>query len=95
MSFRRGGHKAVVSQAERQSERQRPRPFRDPCTFDDWPAPVTVIASRGERVFPVEFQQRLARERLGIDAVVVPGGHLVALSHPVELSDAILAGTNS
>ena len=74
---------------------QSPRPFRDPCTFDDWPAPVTVIASRGDRVFPVEFQQRLAHERLGIDAVVVPGGHLVALSHPVERTDAILAGTNS
>ena len=74
---------------------QSPRPFRDPCTFDDWPAPVTVIASRDDRVLPVEFQHRLARERLGIDAVVVPGGHLVALSHPVELSDAILASTRS
>jgi pimeloyl-ACP methyl ester carboxylesterase len=70
------------------------RPFRDPCTFDGWPAPVTLIAGRDDRVFPVEFQKELTRKRLGIEAVIIPGGHLLALSHPIELTDAILASAS-
>jgi pimeloyl-ACP methyl ester carboxylesterase len=63
----------------------------DRCEFTEWPAPVRVIAGRDDRFFPVELQQRLARERVGVEAVVVPGGHLAALSRPVELTEAILA----
>jgi pimeloyl-ACP methyl ester carboxylesterase len=66
--------------------------FDDPCTFDSWPAaPIHVVAGRDDRFFPLEFQRRVARERLGVDPVVVPGGHLAALSHPDELT-AIIAG---
>jgi len=36
--------------------------------------------------FPLELQQRVARERLGVDPDSVPGGHLAALSHPAELT---------
>jgi hypothetical protein len=36
--------------------------------------------------FPIEFQRRLARERLGITLDEMPGGHLVALSQPEELA---------
>ena len=67
------------------------RAFTDPCDFTAWPAPVSAIAGRDDRFFPVEFQQKLARERLGVDAIVVPGGHLAALSHPVEMTDALLS----
>ncbi|WP_330473179.1 alpha/beta hydrolase [Terrabacter sp. C0L_2] len=72
---------------------QSQRPFRDPCAFSSWPEDVTVIAGRDDRFFPVEFQQQLARERLGLEPVIVPGGHLVALSYPGELATAILAAT--
>lgn len=72
---------------------QSQRPFRDPCTFASWPEATTVIAGRDDRFFPVEFQQQLARERLGVEPVIVPGGHLVALSKPDELTAAILAAT--
>ncbi|MFM6847813.1 MAG: alpha/beta fold hydrolase [Terrabacter sp.] len=70
---------------------QSQRPFGDRCTFSSMPAPVTVISARDDRFFPLEFQQRLARERLGVEPVVVPGGHLVALSHPDELAAAVMA----
>jgi pimeloyl-ACP methyl ester carboxylesterase len=73
---------------------QSQRPFRDPCTFSSWPAATTVIVGRDDRFFPVDFQQRLARARLGIEPVVVPGGHLVALSKPDELAATILASTD-
>ena len=38
----------------------------------------------------VDFQQRVARERLGLDADVLPGGHLIALSHPDELAHYVI-----
>jgi pimeloyl-ACP methyl ester carboxylesterase len=66
--------------------------FDDACTFDTWPPiPIHVVAGRDDRFFPLELQQRIARKRLGIDPVIVPGGHLAALSHPEELA-AVLAG---
>jgi len=56
-----------------------------------WPdLPTTVLAARDDRLFPLEFQKRTARERLGLDVVEVPGGHLAALSHPVEVTEAIV-----
>jgi pimeloyl-ACP methyl ester carboxylesterase len=65
-------------------------PFGDICAFDGWPdIPVHAIAGRDDRFFPVELQQRIARERLGIEPEVVPGGHLAALSYPEELSAAL------
>ena len=72
---------------------QSQRPFGDPCTFTVWPASTTVISARDDRFFPLEFQQQLARERTGVGPLVVPGGHLVALSHPDRLAAAILTAT--
>ena len=72
---------------------QSQRPFRDPCTFIAWPAATTVISGKDDRFFPLEFQQQLSRERLGVEPVVVPGGHLVALGHPRDLTTAILTAS--
>jgi pimeloyl-ACP methyl ester carboxylesterase len=69
---------------------QSDRPFGDVCTFDDWPdLPIHAVAGRDDRFFPLDLQQRIVRERLGIEPDVVPGGHLVALSHPKELSELL------
>jgi pimeloyl-ACP methyl ester carboxylesterase len=66
--------------------------FDDVCEFDDWPAiPIHVIAGRDDRFFPLELQQRIARDRLGVGPTVVPGGHLAALSHPSQLTEVIAA----
>ncbi|OLB82318.1 MAG: alpha/beta hydrolase [Actinobacteria bacterium 13_2_20CM_2_71_6] len=71
-------------------KRQADRPFGDACSFSAWPqVPTHVITGRDDRFFPLEFQQRIARERLGLEPDIVPGGHLVALSHPIELVDRI------
>lgn len=65
--------------------------FGQPCDVERWPDVTTrVVAAAEDRFFPVEFQRRVARDRLGIDADVVPGGHLVALSRPVELVDRLV-----
>ena len=41
------------------------------------------------RLFPLSFVTRLARERLGVEAEVVPGGHLVALARPEQVAAAL------
>jgi len=62
--------------------------FSRPNPLTAWPdVPTRVVVGRDDRFFPADFQRRVAKERLGIEADVVPGGHLVALSYPVELVD--------
>jgi pimeloyl-ACP methyl ester carboxylesterase len=50
-----------------------------------------VIAGSDDRLFPLEFQRRVVRSRLGLDLEVMPGGHLIALSQPEELASRILS----
>jgi pimeloyl-ACP methyl ester carboxylesterase len=65
--------------------------FNGPCDFSRWPPlPIRVIASANDRFFPLEFQRRIARERLQTDVETLPGGHLVALSNPMGLVDRLL-----
>ena len=64
--------------------------WTDPCEFDSWPdVPTKVLVGRDDRFFPAEFQRRVAKERLGIDADEIPGGHLAALSNPRGLADRL------
>ena len=63
-----------------------------PCAFARWPAvPTRVLIGRDDRFFPAEFQRRVAKDRLGLDADEVPGGHLLALSNPSGLADMLVA----
>jgi hypothetical protein len=66
----------------------------DAWPVDGWPdVPVRVLATRDDRFFPADFQRRVARERLGIEADELPGGHLVALSRPAELAGYLISTT--
>ena len=66
--------------------------FGEPCRFERWPAiPIHVLAGRDDRFFPIEFQRRVARERLRKDIEEIAGGHLVALSNPGGLTERLLA----
>jgi pimeloyl-ACP methyl ester carboxylesterase len=65
--------------------------FSEPCRFTRWPdIPIHVLTGRDDRFFPIEFQQRVARERLGKKVEEIPGGHLVALSNPERLTEHLL-----
>ena len=60
--------------------------------LERWPdVPTRVLAGRDDRFFPLPFVQRLARERLGVEPEVIPGGHLAALSQPGVVARALLA----
>jgi pimeloyl-ACP methyl ester carboxylesterase len=68
--------------------------FQSTCDFGAWPvAPTRVVIGAGDRFFPAEFQRRVARERLGIEADILPGGHLIALAHPESLARFLLETT--
>ncbi len=65
--------------------------FGSACDFDGWPPiPIRAVAGADDRFFPVGFQQALARDRLGIEAEVLPGGHLIALAQPAALASYLL-----
>jgi pimeloyl-ACP methyl ester carboxylesterase len=80
----------LIAELDRRAGSQLDERFDDVCAFDEWPPiPIHAVAGRDDRFFPLELQQRTARDRLGIDPAIVPGGHLAALSHPEELAAAI------
>jgi pimeloyl-ACP methyl ester carboxylesterase len=67
-------------------------PFGQPWPGTRWPdVPTRFLQGRDDRMFPLEFQRRVAGERLGIEVDEMPGGHLVALSQPVELARRLAA----
>ena len=78
----------VIDEAWAQGEpRQSDTVFASPCTFERWPTiPTRVLIGRDDRFFPADFQRRVAHERLGVSADAMPGGHLVALSQPADLT---------
>jgi pimeloyl-ACP methyl ester carboxylesterase len=81
--------KAVAMQEE---PPQSGTPLAEPWPLAAWPdVPTRFVQGRDDRLFPLSFQRRVARERLGIELDEVPGGHLVALSRPVELVDVLVA----
>jgi hypothetical protein len=62
--------------------------FESVCDFHAWPAiRIRVIAGNDDRFFPVEFQRRVSRDRLGVEADVIPGGHLLPLAQPRLVAD--------
>jgi pimeloyl-ACP methyl ester carboxylesterase len=65
--------------------------FGSVCGFEAWPViPIRAVAGVADRFFPVDFQRELAHARLGIEADVLPGGHLIALSQPEALASYLL-----
>jgi hypothetical protein len=65
--------------------------FGSACDFTTWPpVPIRVVAGADDRFFPPGFQQALARDRLGVEADVLPGGHLIALAQPARLASYLL-----
>ena len=88
-------HDVPQAVAERTAHTARPQsntPFSSSRTSPPWPdVPTRVLVGRDDRFFPVEFQRRVAQERLGITPDEMPGGHLVALSQPTELADRLEA----
>jgi pimeloyl-ACP methyl ester carboxylesterase len=77
---------------ERTWQGQSDRPLDEPWPLAAWPdVPTRVLAGRNDRMFPLAFQRRIARERLGLEVDEIDGGHMVAMSNPGELADRLEA----
>ena len=62
-------------------------PFGTVWQAEAWPFVKTrVVAGSRDRLFPLDFMQRIVRERLGIVPEVIDAGHLAALARPGELA---------
>lgn len=79
--------------------RLRPQAYRamsEPSPLQRWPdVPVDVIACRGDRAINPDWVRTAARERLGVEAVEIDGGHSPFLTRPGELArllDALASG---
>jgi hypothetical protein len=65
-------------------------PLEQPWRLERWPNVRTkFLLSRHDHFFPRDFMRRLARERLGLTADEIDGGHVVALGRPRELTDRL------
>jgi len=81
----------IAAAGERYQREEVDAVFTSECDIAVWPdVPTRVVSGADDRFFPLAFQQRVARERLGVEPRVVPGGHLVALSQPQVLADVLL-----
>jgi pimeloyl-ACP methyl ester carboxylesterase len=81
----------LAAQAQRRTaQEQSMTPMEQPWPLSEWPdVPTRVLAGRHDRMFPFEFQRRVARERLGLEVDAIDGGHMVALSHPRQVADRL------
>lgn len=61
--------------------------------FDAWPVADTAsIVCADDRIVRPAWSRRVARERLGIEPIELPGSHSPMLSRPLELATALAAG---
>ena len=66
--------------------------FSSPLAIDAWPdVPTRALAGRRDRFFPLEFQRRVARERLKLELDEIDGGHSPMLARPAELASRLAA----
>ena len=69
--------------------------FQSVCDFRAWPAvKIRVLAGEDDRFFPVGLQRRVARDRLGVETDVLPGGHLLPLVQPRLVADYLMQTTS-
>jgi len=82
---------SVTREAENHDREEAQTIFKKVCQFEKWPdIPIHVVVGNDDRLFPADFQERVARERLDQSVDRVPGGHLVALSNPEPLAALLL-----
>jgi pimeloyl-ACP methyl ester carboxylesterase len=82
---------ALEAEARRRERDEAAQALREPWPLEAWPeTPTRYLLCRDDRMFTAAWARRHARERLGIDADEMDGGHYVSLSRPRELADQLI-----
>jgi pimeloyl-ACP methyl ester carboxylesterase len=65
--------------------------FEEPWPLPAWPdVPTTFLLCRDDRFFPAAWLRGVVIDRLGIEPIVVPGGHCAYLSQPRAVAEALV-----
>jgi pimeloyl-ACP methyl ester carboxylesterase len=63
---------------------------REPCPLERWPdVPSSYILCTDDKPFEAEWARRMARERLDVQAIELPGDHSPMLSRPRQLAEIL------
>ena len=82
----------LEAEARRHERDEAAKALQEPWPLEEWPdTPTRYLLCRDDRMFTAAWARRHARERLGIDADEIDGGHYISLSRPVELADRLAA----
>jgi pimeloyl-ACP methyl ester carboxylesterase len=80
----------LAAEAQNMEHSQAEKPLSEPWPLEEWPnVPTRYLLCRDDRMFRAEWARRHARERLGIEADEMDGGHYITLSRPTELADRL------
>jgi pimeloyl-ACP methyl ester carboxylesterase len=86
----------LAAEAKRRERDETSKALQEPWPLEAWPdTPTRYLLCRDDRMFSAAWARRHARERLGIDADEIDGGHYITLSRPRELADRLLAYASS
>ena len=82
----------LASEARRRERDESSKALTQPWPLDAWPdTPTRYLLCRDDRMFHAAWARRHARERLGIEADEIDGGHYISLSRPRELAERLAA----
>jgi pimeloyl-ACP methyl ester carboxylesterase len=82
----------LAAEARTREREQAAKPLDEPWPLESWPDVSTrYLLCRDDRMFPAQWARRHARQRLGIEADEMDGGHYISLSRPQELGDRLAA----
>ena len=82
----------LAAQARRREREESARALQEPWPLEAWPdTPTKYLLCRDDRMFSAAWARRHARERLGIEADEIEGGHYITLSPPRQLAERLLA----
>lgn len=83
---------ALAAEARRRERDEAAKALQQPWPLPRWPdTPTRYLLCRDDRMFPVDWARRHARERLGIEPDEIDGGHYIALARPRQLADRLVA----
>jgi pimeloyl-ACP methyl ester carboxylesterase len=82
----------LAAEARRRERGEDSQALGQPWPLASWPTtPTRYLLCRDDRMFPAAWARRHARERLGIEADEMDGGHYITLSRPRELAGRLAA----
>jgi pimeloyl-ACP methyl ester carboxylesterase len=78
----------LEAEATKHERDENSRALKEPWPLETWPdVPTRYLLCRDDRMFTAEWARRHARERLGIEADEMDGGHYISISRPRELAE--------